>query len=123
MTLRTSSAGTQPAHRTTTSARIYFLDAGGGRVLSANSDGSDLQTIVSEGRKFPDGLMVDAAAGHLYWTNMGDHKANDGSILRSDLDGRNMMTIVPPGGTFTPSSCSSIHRAGNYTGRTGKACA
>jgi hypothetical protein len=61
-----------------------------------------LQTIVSEGRKFPDGLTVDAAAGHLYWTNMNDRKANDGSILRSDLDGRNIMTIVPPGGTFTP---------------------
>ena len=33
---------------------------------------------------------------------MGNPKANDGSILRSDLDGRNMTTIVPPGGTFTP---------------------
>src|SRR5207249_8840604 len=29
-------------------------------------------------------------------------KANDGSILRSDLDGTNLTTIVPPGGTFTP---------------------
>jgi hypothetical protein len=102
MTLNTSSAGAQPAHRTTTSGRIYFLDAGGGRVFSANPDGSDLQTIAREGRKFPDELTVDAAAGHLYWTNMNDRKANDGSILRSDLDGRNMITIVPPGGTFTP---------------------
>jgi 3-hydroxyacyl-CoA dehydrogenase len=102
MTLNTSSAGARPAHRKTTSGCIYFLDAGGGRVLSANPDGSDLQTIVSEGRKFPDGLTVDAAAGHLYWTNMNDRKANDGSILRSDLDGRNIMTIVPPGGAFTP---------------------
>jgi hypothetical protein len=33
---------------------------------------------------------------------MGNPKANDGSIMRSDLDGRNMTTIVPPGGTFTP---------------------
>ena len=102
MTLNTSSASARPAHRKTTSGCIYFLDAGGGRVLSANPDGSDLQTIVSEGRKFPDGLTVDAAAGHLYWTNMNDRKANDGSILRSDLDGRNITTIVPPGGTFTP---------------------
>jgi DNA-binding beta-propeller fold protein YncE len=70
--------------------------------LSANPDGSDLKTIVSEGRKLPDGLAVDSSAGHLYWTNMGNPKANDGSILRSDLDGGNMTTIVPPGGTFTP---------------------
>jgi DNA-binding beta-propeller fold protein YncE len=47
-------------------------------------------------------LAVDSFAGHLYWTNMGNPKANDGSILRSDLDGGNMTTIVPPGGTFTP---------------------
>jgi crotonobetainyl-CoA:carnitine CoA-transferase CaiB-like acyl-CoA transferase len=33
---------------------------------------------------------------------MGNFRSNDGSILRSDLDGRNMTTIVPPGGTFTP---------------------
>ena len=83
-------------------ARIFFLDLGAGRVLSANPDGSDLQTLVSEGRKLPDGLAVDVAAGHLYWTNMGNPKANDGSIFRSDLDGRNMTTIIAPSGTFTP---------------------
>src|ERR1700726_1407360 len=83
-------------------ARIFFLDLGGGRVLSANPDGSDLTTIVMEGRKFPDGLAVDVAAGHLYWTNMGNFKENDGAILRSDLDGTNVTTIVPPGGVFTP---------------------
>jgi DNA-binding beta-propeller fold protein YncE len=82
--------------------RIYFLDVAAGRVLSANADGSDLKTVVEEGRKLPDGLVVDTAAGHLYWTNMGNLKENDGSIFRSDLDGRNMTTIVPPGGTFTP---------------------
>src|SRR6202035_3177208 len=83
-------------------ARLYFLDLGGGRVLSSNPDGSDLKTIIDEGRRLPDGLTADIAAGHLYWTNMGNPAANDGSILRSDLDGRNMTTIVPPGGTFTP---------------------
>jgi sugar lactone lactonase YvrE len=83
-------------------ARIFFLDLGAGRILSANPDGSDLKTLVSEGRKLPDGLAVDVAAGHLYWTNMGNPKANDGTIFRSDLDGRNMTTIIAPGGTFTP---------------------
>jgi DNA-binding beta-propeller fold protein YncE len=83
-------------------ARIIFLDLGAGRVLSANPDGSDLKTLVSEGRKLPDGLAVDVAAGYLYWTNMGNPKANDGTIFRSDLDGRNMTTIIAPGATFTP---------------------
>src|ERR1700675_2265358 len=83
-------------------ARIFFLDLGGGRVLSANPDGSDLKTVVSEGRKLPDGLVVDAAAGHIYWTNMGNPSANDGSIERSDLEGKKLTTIIPVGGTFTP---------------------
>src|SRR5712692_4876834 len=97
----TKSATTQNKKDTVT-GRIFFLDIAGGRVLSANPDGSDLRTIVEEGRKLPDGLAVDLVAGHLYWTNMGNPKADDVSILRSDLDGRNMTTIVPPGGTFTP---------------------
>jgi DNA-binding beta-propeller fold protein YncE len=84
------------------SGRIFFLDAAGGRVLSANADGSDLKTLIVEGRKLPDGLVVDTVAGYLYWTNMGNPTANDGAILRSDLDGRNVTTIVPPGVTFTP---------------------
>jgi DNA-binding beta-propeller fold protein YncE len=82
--------------------RIFFLDLGAGRILSANPDGSDLKTIVEEGRKLPDGLAIDAKNGHMYWTNMGNPSANDGSILRSNLDGSNITVIVPPGATFTP---------------------
>jgi hypothetical protein len=85
-----------------TSGRLFFLDLGGDRVLSSNSDGSDVKTLVSEGRRLPDGLVVDVAAGHIYWTNMGNPKANDGSIERADLDGRHLTNIVPVGGTFTP---------------------
>ena len=100
------------APATTTSGRLFFLDLGGGRVLSANPDGSDLKTVVSEGRKLPDGLVVDIDHGYMYWTNMGNPKANDGSIFRSDLDGRNMITIVPPGGTFTPKQLQLDKKSG-----------
>jgi hypothetical protein len=86
-----------------TSGRLFFLNLGGGQILSANPDGSDLKIIVSEGRLLPDGIVVDVEASHLYWTNMGSNlNANDGSIERSDLDGKNLKHIVPPGGTFTP---------------------
>ena len=91
------------AGKSTTSTRLFFLDAGGGRVFSANPDGSDLKTIIDEGRKFPDGIVVDIAAGHIYWTNMGNSPVvNDGSIERADFDGRNITSIIGPGGTFTP---------------------
>jgi hypothetical protein len=85
-----------------TTARLFFLSASSGQVFSANPDGSDLKVIVSEGRRLPDGIVVDVAAGHLYWTNMGNPSANDGSIERSNLDGSNITHIVPAGATFTP---------------------
>jgi DNA-binding beta-propeller fold protein YncE len=84
------------------SGHLFFLDLGAGRVLTAKADGSDLKTIVSEGRRYPDGIVVDVAAGHIYWTNMGNFTANDGSIDRADLDGSSITNIVPAGGTFTP---------------------
>src|SRR5277367_3478248 len=84
------------------SGRLFFLDLGAGRVLSAKADGSDLKTIVNEGRRLPDGIVVDVAAGHIYWTNMGNLKSNDGSIERSDLEGKYITTIIPRGETFTP---------------------
>lgn len=85
-----------------TAGRLFFLSASSGQVFSANPDGSDLKVIVSEGRRIPDGIVVDKEAGHLYWTNMGNPTANDGSIERADLDGNNAVHIVPNGGTFTP---------------------
>src|ERR1700728_874432 len=84
------------------SRRLFFLDLAAGRVLSVNTDGSDLKVILEEGRKLPDGLAVDAAAGYLYLSNMGNLKVNDGSVLRCDLDGGHVTTILPPGATFTP---------------------
>src|SRR5215468_6384668 len=82
--------------------RLFFLEAsGGGSVISVNPDGSDRKVIVT-GCRIPDGVVVDAKAGHIYWTNMGVPNLNDGSIERADLDGKNRKTIVPEGATFTP---------------------
>jgi DNA-binding beta-propeller fold protein YncE len=81
--------------------RLFLLDLSDGCVVSLNPDGSDRKVIVTECR-YPDGIAVDVVAGHIYWTNMGNPSANDGSIERADLDGLNRRTIVPQGGTFTP---------------------
>ncbi|MET8445997.1 3-hydroxyacyl-CoA dehydrogenase [Streptomyces sp. NPDC005209] len=82
--------------------RLFVLEASsGGRLFSVNPDGSDKKVIVS-GCRIPDGVAVDVAAGHVYWTNMGVPAENDGSIERVDLDGGDRTTIVPSGGTHTP---------------------
>src|SRR5271170_3815789 len=86
----------------TTVGLLYFLDASGGRILSVKPDGSDKRVIVTGAGPIPDGIVVDAEAGHIYWTNMGNPIKNDGSIDRVDLDGKNRITIIPEGGTFTP---------------------
>jgi len=95
----------------TTVSRLFLLDLSGGRVLSLNPDGSDKKVLVTGGR-WPDGVVVDAEAGHIYWTNMGVPNRNDGSIERADLDGRNRTTIVPDGGTFTPKQLHLEKKAG-----------
>lgn len=112
MNTRTSTPINAGADKSTPSGRLFFLDNGAGRVLTANPDGSDLRTLINEGRKGPDGVVVDVPAGHIYWTNMGNFKEDDGAILRSDLDGKNMITIVPPGGTFTPKQIKLEKKSG-----------
>ena len=82
--------------------RLYILDLSGGRILSANADGTGLRALVSEGRHLPDGVVVDVSSRQLYWTNMGNPSQNDGSIMCADLDGGNVTTIIPEGVTFTP---------------------
>src|SRR5881396_4383869 len=100
-----SATETSKATRTTggkdTVGRLFYLQASGGRIHSANADGSDRKVIVS-GARVPDGVVVDVEAGHIYWTNMGVPNQNDGSIERVDLDGQNRVTIIGEGKTFTP---------------------
>ena len=111
-----SAIASTPINTQTTSVstceRLFFLNLSAGRVMSSNPDGSDLKTIIDEGRRLPDGLALDLAARHIYWTNMGDPGRNDGSLMRSDLNGKNMITIVPPGGTFTPKQLQLEKRSG-----------
>jgi hypothetical protein len=102
MNSRVSETASAASANKAASGRLFFLDLGGGRVRSANPEGSDLKTMVSEGRKLPDGIVVDVTAGHLYWANMGNPSANDGSNVRFNLSGGNITTIVPVGARFTP---------------------
>jgi len=102
MAVKSPKSETTKATAKATKARLFFLSLTG-QVMSANPDGSDLKVVVNEGKRLPDGIVVDLRAGHLYWTNMGSNpSANDGFIERADLDGKNVTHIVPPGSTFTP---------------------
>jgi DNA-binding beta-propeller fold protein YncE len=60
------------------------------------------RTIVEDAGQGPDGIALDMQEGHIYWTGMGNPSADDGFIRRSNLDGSNVMTVIPAGGTYTP---------------------
>jgi hypothetical protein len=85
----------------TRSGRLFLLELSGDRIHAMNPDGSDHRIIVTNCH-LPDGIVVDADAGHIYWTNMGIPSRGDGSVERADLDGGNRKVIVPQGITHTP---------------------
>jgi hypothetical protein len=87
------------------------LELNAGKIHVMNTDGSDRKTIVTDCH-LPDGIVVDAKAGHIYWTNMGIPNLNDGSIERADLDGKNRKVIVPVGATHTPKQIILDKQAG-----------
>jgi len=93
--------------------KLYFVSgtfSGAGAVKVMDADGSNEITLC-EGKEViePDGIEVDRVGGKMYWTDMGLGGAadksvavNDGRIMRADLDGQNIETIVPLGMTTTP---------------------
>ncbi len=91
--------------------RLFVLELSGGRIHSMAPDVSERSVIVTECH-LPDGIAIDAAAGHIYWTNMGVPSLNDGSIERADLDGKNRKVIVPQGVTFSPKQIQLDKKSG-----------
>ena len=97
----------------TATGKLYFVsgsieEEGSVRVIDA--DGSN-EIILVKGTQViePDGVEVDTAGGKMYWTDMGPGGAadksvaiNDGRIMRADIDGTNVETVVPLGLTTTP---------------------
>ncbi|KAK6375878.1 hypothetical protein LTS17_007700 [Exophiala oligosperma] len=50
----------------------------------------------------PDGIDVASSTKRMYWTNMGNPKANDGSVQSANLDGSDVQMVVRPGQAHTP---------------------
>jgi len=96
-----TSTSTRAAKRDAAGGRLFVLDVSGRQVFSVNPDGTDKRVLVT-GAPLPDGVVVDADAGHIYWTNMNNPSLDNGSIERADLDGGNRRVIVPQGVTWTP---------------------
>lgn len=93
--------------------KLYFVCGsveGEGSVRVIDTDGSNVIILV-DGKEViePDGIEVDTVDGKMYWTDMGPGGAadnsvaiNDGRIMRADLDGTKVETVVPLGLSTTP---------------------
>jgi hypothetical protein len=77
------------------SGKLYWSDREGMRVMRANLDGSNIETLVETGRGDADrrvqrnwcvGIAVDPEGGKIYWTQKGPDNAGEGRIFRASLE-------------------------------------
>ena len=74
--------------------RLYWTVGGlhGQAIVSADLDGSDVQTLVSDLPDAPRSLEFDAASQRLYWVTWGSDW--DGTVQSINLDGSGLETLV-----------------------------
>jgi DNA-binding beta-propeller fold protein YncE len=78
------------------SRRLYWCDREGMRLMRANLDGSNIETLVDTSRGDPRpgpdptkwcvGVAVDAERGKVYWTQKGPDNAGLGRIFRAGIE-------------------------------------
>src|SRR5438067_9199603 len=76
--------------------KLYWCDREGMRVMRANLDGSNIETLVDtshgDPRPGPDatrwcvGIAVDPERGHIYWTQKGPEKGGLGRLFRANSE-------------------------------------
>jgi len=75
--------------------KLYWCDREGMRVMRANLDGSQLETLVEAGRGDQDsrdqtrwcvGITIDPKLGKIYWTQKGPDDGGLGRIFRANTD-------------------------------------
>jgi len=77
------------------SGKLYWCDREGMRVMRANLDGTEVETLVQTGAGEDDrrdatrwcvGITVDPGRRQIYWTQKGPDNANLGRIFRAGID-------------------------------------
>jgi hypothetical protein len=70
-------------------AQIYWADGAIDTIQRANFDGTNMETLISNGLDNARGLSLDVASGKMYWSDISTNK-----IQRSNLDGTNVEDLV-----------------------------
>lgn len=85
-------ANVGPREITAVGGRLYLLSQSKGAIITMGPNGESPTTFLAGLRTAPDGIAVDKAAGHIYWSNM-----RPGTIERININGSGRVTIVPSG--------------------------
>jgi hypothetical protein len=82
-------------HLDKANGKLYWSDREGMRVMRANLDGSQIETLIQTGDGEADrrdqarwcvGISVDPERQQIYWTQKGEDNAGVGRILRAGID-------------------------------------
>ena len=82
-------------HLDTKNSKLYWCDREGMRVMRANLDGSQIETLVEAGRGDADrrdqskwcvGITIDPERKQIYWTQKGPDDGERGRILRAGVE-------------------------------------
>src|SRR5215813_3478933 len=82
-------------HLDKANGKLYWCDREGMRVMRANLDGSQVETLVETGRGDADrrdqnrwcvGITIDPVRKQIYWTQKGPDNGGQGRILRAGID-------------------------------------
>jgi hypothetical protein len=82
-------------HLDSTNRKLYWCDREGMRVMRANLDGSQVETLVETGRGDADrrdqtkwcvGITLDPVRKQIYWTQKGPDNGEQGRISRAGID-------------------------------------
>ena len=82
-------------HLDKANGKLYWCDREGMRVMCANLDGSQVETLVETGRGDTDrrdqrrwcvGITIDPKLAKIYWSQKGADNAGQGRIFRANID-------------------------------------
>ncbi len=82
-------------HLDKANGKLYWCDREGMRVMRANLDGSQIETLVQTGEGDADskdqtkwcvGITLDPKRGQIYWTQKGSDNAGVGRIFRANIE-------------------------------------
>ncbi|TEA14961.1 3-hydroxyacyl-CoA dehydrogenase-like protein LAM1 [Colletotrichum sidae] len=72
-----------------------------GQVLQLTSDGN-LERVLVDRQRTPDGIDIDEPTGRMFWTCMGTPGTPDGAVYSATLSGEDVTSLFTPGVLNTP---------------------